>query len=433
MKIAVIGGGITGLTAAYLLAKKNHQLAVFEKEPKLGGLVSSFKEENWSWSLERFYHHFFSSDKEVLGLLEKLEIKNKLFFKTPKTSVFVDNQIFPFDSLQTILAFPKLTIGDKIRTFLVAGFMKMNPFWKPLERATAYCFIKKTMGNRNFNLIWKPLLDSKFGEFSPQIPASWYWTRIKKRSFKLGYLEGGIETLTQALSEQLQKAGGKIFTNNLVGEVHRVGNQFEIFTNQKRFPEKFDKIIATVSPESLKIIFNDLLVPEKEKLQSLKSLGAIVLVLELKKSFLTDGTYWLNINDPTFPFVAVVEHTNFIDKKYYDDHHLLYIGGYYPAIHPFFKMTKEQILKEFQPFLEKINPNFDFSLFTVSCFLFKDPYAQPIPSVNYSQHSLPSINTSIPNLYWGSLHHVYPQDRGVNYAIKLGREIYEKILGEGGR
>ncbi len=94
MKIAVIGGGITGLTAAYLLAKKNHQLAVFEKEPKLGGLVSSFKESGWSWSLERFYHHFFSSDKEVLGLLEKLEIKNKLFFKNPQTSVFVDNQIF---------------------------------------------------------------------------------------------------------------------------------------------------------------------------------------------------------------------------------------------------------------------------------------------------------------------------------------------------
>jgi len=427
MKIAIIGGGFTSLTAGFLLSKKGHQVTIFEKEASLGGLVSSFKQDGWGWPLERFYHHFFFSNKEVVRLLTELGIKNKLFFKKPITSVFVNNQIYRFDSLQSILAFPKLTLFDKIRTSLVAGLMKINPLWQPLEKISAYSFIKKTMGQRNFDLIWKPLLESKFGSYAATVPASWFWTRIKKRSFKLGYLEGGIETLIAVLSEQIKKNQGEIFINNWVTDIGRDQDRFEISIDHHKLPEKFDQVIANLPPESLGKILKDLSQAEKEKLSNLKSLGAVVLVLELKKSFLTDGTYWLNINDSSFPFVAVVEHTNFIDKKYYNDHVILYVGGYYPITHPFFKMTKEQLLQKFFPYLRKVNPSYNFELCTLHFELFKAPYTQPIPSINYSQHSLPSTSTSIPGLYWASLHHVYPQDRGINYAIALGKKIAKEI------
>lgn len=431
MKIAIIGSGFTGLTAAYWLAKKNHLVQVFEKENLLGGLGSSFKEDSWNWPVERYYHHFFTSDKEAISLIEKLNLKDKFFFHRPKTSLFFQGRIYRFDDPQSVLAFPKLNWLDKGRLGVMTILLKLNPFWQPLEKVSAASFIQKTMGSRSFALIWQPLLQNKFGQYAFQIPASWFWTRLKKRSFSLGYLAGGLQGLTDCLEKEIKLRQGKIFLKQEVTQIKKDGEKFAVFLADKKHQEKFDRVIVSTSPAIFQKICPQLSEKEKENLRHLKSLGSLCLVLFLKQSFLTEGTYWLNINEKDFPFVAVVEHTNLIDKKYYGGNTILYVGGYYPENHPFFKMTKEQIFKEFQPFLEKINPDFDFSLSTVSCFLSKDPYAQPIPAINYSQTTLPSLKTSLPGLYWGSLHHVYPEDRGINYAIKLGKEIADEILKKG--
>lgn len=433
MKVAIIGGGVTGLTAAFYLSQKN-EVTIFEKDGSLGGIAGCFREKGWSWSLEKYYHHFFSSDTDLNNLAGSLGIADKLYYKKPKTSIFVGNQIYPFDSPKNILAFPKLSIKDKFLIAATTVLIKLNPFWRPLEKITAYKFIQKMMGKRVFNLIWKPLLESKFGSLAPTIPASWFWTRIKKRSSKLGYFEGGMETLIKKLTEKIIENKGKIFLNKEVKKVVPKKESFEIIVEGKKLSEEFDKVIVAASPNIFEKI-TELPPAEKQQIKKLKSIGTICLVLKLKKSFLTDGTYWLNINHADFPFVAVVEHTNLIDKKYYDNQVVLYVGGYYPTTHPFFRMTKELLYSIYKPFLEKINPSFNFELCssrfgeagTLNFELFKDPYTQPIPSLNYSRTLLPSIKTSIPNLYWGCLHHVYPQDRGINYAIKLGKKISEEI------
>lgn len=422
MKIAIIGSGFTGLTAAYLLAA-NHQVVVFEKEEKPGGLASSFKMEGWDWELEEYYHHFFASDREVLKLSGKLGIKDKLSFRPSKTSLFLDGKIFRFDNPQSLLSFPHLNPIDKFRIALGSVFLKVNPFWKPLENLPATSFIKKTMGEKVYRLVWKPLLTLKFGSSASKIPASWFWTRIKKRSFKLGYFEGGTNTLLKALTKALRQNDVRILTNKEVSLVKKNNRFFEVYTD-KMSPQKFDCVIATVSPHILEKIFPQL--EEKDKLKNFQSLGSLCLVLSLGESFLKDGTYWLNINNEEFPFVAVVEHTNFIDKKHYDNQNILYVGGYYPANHRFFRMTKEQIYREFLPYLQKINPVFDFRSNFLNFKLFKDSYSQPVVHLRHSEQ-LPKITTSIPGLYWASLHHVYPQDRGINYAISLGEKVAKDV------
>ena len=417
MKIAIIGGGFCGLTCAYSLQKKDHSVFLFEKESGLGGLGGAFKNKNWEWSLERYYHHFFSSDGHLISLAEDLDIRDKLKFKTPITSVFLENKIFRFDSPKTIFSFPLLSIIDKLRTGATTALLKANPFWKPLEKVSADNFIKKTMGKNSYQKIWQPLLKSKFGSFFNEIPASWFWTRIKKRSFSLGYFEGGNQVLIDNLSENIKKNGGKIFLNHEIkslDDVNRLG--------------KFDKIVITAPAQTFLKIVPALSESYKNKVQKLKMIGFLNLVFSFKEKFLTDGTYWLNINNASFPFVAVVEHTNFIDPKYYSGEHVVYVGGYYPQNHRYFKMKKEDILKEFLPYLKKINPQFNFELYTLNFELFSNLYAQPIPTLNYSKTLLPSVKTPIPGLFWTSLHHVYPYDRGVNYAIKLGREIADEIV-----
>jgi protoporphyrinogen oxidase len=150
--------------------------------------------------------------------------------------------------------------------------------------------------------------------------------------------------------------------------------------------------------------------------------GALSLILVLKEKFLKDNTYWLNINEPGFPFVFVDEHTNFVSSKYYHNQHLVYVGGYYPQNHPYFKMEEGEIFEEFLPFLKKINPKYDFPQFTNSYSLFTGLNAQPIVPVNYSRIA-PLHKTPIPNIYLANMQQIYPWDRGVNYSIELGEKI----------
>jgi len=425
-KVAIVGGGITGLTSAYLLAKRGHSVTVFEKEDVWGGLASSFKDPSWHWGLERYYHHIFASDQDVRWLTKDLGLKEKLFFGQPKTSIFLEGKIFQFDNPKSILLFPSLSLVDKLKMGLTTIFLKVNPFWKPLEKITAHDFIRKNMGEKTLRLIWQPLLESKFGSFSKQIPASWFWTRIKKRSFSLGYFQGGTETLINALVKEIKDKGGKTYLKTEIDRIKKITDDFEISVNGKVIPDKFDKVVATVPPLVLPKIFPNLSPEDKEGLKSLKSLGSLCLVFSLKESFLTDGTYWLNVNERHFPFVAVVEHTNLIDKKNYDNKVVLYVGGYYPSGHPLFQTDQRAILQKFLPYLKRINPCFNFENSLINLWLFKDVYSQPVPFLNYSPHR-PGIRTSVPNFWWASLHHVYPEDRGLNYAIWLGRQIANEI------
>ncbi len=397
MRIAIIGTGITGLTAAFKLSQKGHQITIFEKENYLGGLAAGFKKKDWSWHLEYFFHHLFTSDKAAKKLITELDLSKKLFFQRPKTSIYFRGKIAPFDSLCSLLNFPFLSFPQKIRTGLTTAYLRLTNNWQKLEKTTASQWLSKFYGQKVYQILWEPLLTGKFGEQKNQISMAWFWARIKKRSSRLGYLEGGFQILIDKLVKEIKRNQGKIILNHEIKKLKDLG-------------KNFDKIIITTPTEKF----------FKTKLP--KMFGAISLILELKEKFFADGTYWLNINNANFPFVAVVEHTNFTNPKHYANHHLLYVGGYYPQSHRYFKMNKKQILKEFLPYLQKINPN----LSPITYRLSRNLYAQPIVSVNYSQ-LIPPFKTPISNVYLANMQMVYPWDRGINYAIEIGEKIADEI------
>jgi len=402
MKIAIIGGGITGLTAGWRLSQKNHQVFIFEKDKRLGGLASGFKEENWQWSLEKFFHHLFTSDDAAKNLIFELNLSSRLFYLRPKTSIFYKGKISQFDSPLNLLTFPHLNFLERIRTGLVTTYLKINNDWQSLEKISAWDWLVSVFGRQAFQVLWQPLLEGKFGSFAKKISAAWFWARIKKRSTKLGYLKGGFQVLIEVLAKKIKENGGKISLNREIKSLKEL--------------KDFNKIIITTSAEKF---FPQDFPP---------MLGAINLVLVLKEQFLTDGTYWLNINEPGFPFVAVVEHTNFVNPKHYGDQHILYVGGYYPQNHRYFKMTAKQIFEEFLPYLKKINPIFNFKFSILNFQLSASKYAQPIVPVNYSKILL-KIKKSLPkNIYLANMQTVYPWDRGVNYAIEQAEKIAKEIV-----
>lgn len=398
MKIAIIGGGFTGLTAAYELGKLGHQVTVFEKEKTLGGLANGFREPNWDWHLEMAYHHLFTNDTAILHLIKELNLTDKLIIKLPVTATLWNGVPYPLDSPLHLLRFPGMPLVDRIRTGILLATLKINPFWRPLESITAKQLFLTIGGKRAWKAIWEPLMIGKFGNYADSIAASWLWARIKKRTPKLCYIKGGFHTLISALKLAIIQRGGTI-KKNCFFDCDR------IFKSNSFSHTPFDRILFTIP------------VPT-----AIPHLHAQTLILETKEPVLKDA-YWLNITDRSFPFLAVVAHTNMIDKKYYGGHHLTYIGNYLPDGHPYLSMTKEQLLEKFMPFLKRIANR---QLRIINSYLFIGKYAQPVHELHYSDRA-PKLKTPIPGIFLANMDSIYPWDRGTNYAVELGMKAAKTI------
>lgn len=413
MKIAIIGAGFTGLTAAYRLTQKGHEVTIFEKGDNPGGLALGFKKEDWDWTLEEYYHHWFTNDVSILSLAK--ELNYPVITKRPKTSSYINGKIYQLDSPVTLLTFPLIPLIDRLRMACVLAFLRLTPFWKPLEKYTADSFLPKTMGKKSYDMLWEPLLRNKFGQFTPQISLAWFWARIKKRTASLAYPQGGFLQFAKTLAQTIQDHGGTIIYGANVAEITPKKKKLLVGSYGT-----FDKVIVTIPSFSFTRLVPSLPEEYVKQIASLKGIGAIVLVLRLRKKFLPDDSYWLNVCDKNAPILAVVEHTNFIDKNHYNNEHVLYLGNYLSSDHPYFSKTKEALLQEFDPFLKKINPTYD--KYCIGMELFKTPFAQPIIPINYSKQ-VPPFKTPIENLYLATMQQVYPWDRGTNYAVALGEEI----------
>lgn len=436
MEIAVIGGGFTGLTTSLRLQKKGYNVSLFEKESILGGLASGFKLNNWEWSLEKHYHHIFTSDKAVSSLMEEIGIKDDLFFKRPKTGTYFNNSklkfisqncknIYPLDSAIDLLKLPYLSFFEKIRAGVIILFLKITPFWKQLETITAYNWLNRYMGKRAFKILFEPLFVGKFGDYAKEINMSWFWARIKKRSPTLGYIKGGIQKFIDCLKSEIEENKGKIFLNSEILEIVKEGEKFCLTVkNNGKFQKKtFDKVIVTLPTKKFLKITPTLPNSYKDPLLGINHLDSLNLILILKKPFLKN-IYWLNINDKSFPFLALVDHNNFIESKNYGENHILYIGNYLPFDHDYFKKSPKELLDIFDPFLKQISQDYKENI--IDYKMFHGYEGQTIVTTNYSKIK-PSILTPWKNLYLANLDMVYPWDRGINYAIELGEKVSKLI------
>jgi len=425
MKIAIIGAGFTGLTSAFRLQQSGHEVSVFEKESKPGGLAIGVEEKDWEWSLEEHYHHWFTNDADILGLAN--DIGHKIIVKRPKTSSFVEGKIFQFDSPKSILLFPKLSIADRIRMGIVLGMIKYNPFWKPLEKLNASRLLPKLMGRKAYEMIWEPLFINKFGDFAGDVSMAWFWARLSKRTPFLAYPEGGFLKFAEAIVKKIRDLKGEVLFDTETISVKDGEKHASVIIKKRGGREEkivFDKVIVTLPSGLFLRVAPQLPQGYKESLQRLKGIGATNLVLRLKKQFFEDGTYWLSICDKDSPVMAIVEHTNFMDSKHYNNEHLVYLGNYLPVDDKNYSTSKERLLELYDPYLKKINKDYKKNL--IEYKLFKAPFAQPIIPANYSR-IIPPHTTPIKNVFLANIEQVYPWDRGTNYAVEVGKRVADLV------
>jgi protoporphyrinogen oxidase len=432
MKIAIIGAGITGLSAAYDLLNQGHQVTLYEAADHSGGLAAGFRDERWEWPLEKFYHHLFTSDKSIIGLVEELGMRDKLFFPRPVTSVYYNGRIVPFDSPQAWITFPGFNWFDVARFGLVSAYLRFSKPWRTLEKYTADEWLRRWYGDKIYDILWKPLLIGKFGPYYRDANMAWMWARLHVRSPRLGYFEGGFQAFVDTLATAVQKRGGAIHHNCPVQAIRpQADGRLTLTTGSDN--TLYDRCLVTTSPSLLSRMAPDLPPDYLHKLSELKSMGAVVLVLALKQPLL-EKTYWLNLPATSadksrneVPFLALVEHTNYIDKAHYGGDHIVYCGDYVLPDHAYFDLDKEEVQKLFTAALTRFNPNFRPDWVRQS-WLFRARYAQPVPFVNHSQN-IPDLPTPIPGLYFAGMSQVYPWDRGTNYAVEIGRKAAKIMEG----
>jgi len=426
-KIGIVGAGYTGLTLGYYLAKAGIEVTLFERDHQVGGLAGTFSVGNTE--LEKFYHHWFTNDEHIMGLIKELGLEADIMIRPTRTGMYYANNFFKLSSPLDLLKFKPLPFISRIRLGFVVLAVRMVKDWRQLESKTAVEWLKGICGEKAYKVVWEPLLKGKFGRYAEQISAVWFWNKLKLRggsrgekgAENLAYFKGGFAQLAKRVQEEIIANGGVI---NLSCGVEKITENQTIVT-EKGEQHSFDKVILTTPLPIISKIISEIATPDYLKqLNKINYIGNVCLVLQLDRSL--SEIYWLNVNDPDFPFVGIIEHTNFEPTESYDGKHIVYLSKYLPTDEAMYQMGDKEVLDYALPYIKRMFPKFEDSWIT-DYHVWREAYSQPLVEKHYSQ-LIPAWETPISGVYINTMAQIYPEDRGTNYAVREGKKMAMDII-----
>lgn len=429
-KIAIIGAGISGLTAAYRLVQDGFKVTVFESSSSPGGLAKSISLDGAD--IDIYYHFFCRGDHELFELLDELSLDHLLKWRKTRMGLYYRGTLQPFGNPLDLLFFDHFSFFEKMHFAwgILASKARSVNDWKKIEHIPAPEWLIKTFGRKAYTILHEPLIKMKFGRYMDILSAAWIWARIfrigKSRTFfqeeLLGYLEGNMNVLIQKLTAAIITRGGKIIYECPVREIQIENGAPKLFF-PKRFPEQFNAVLSTVSTVVFRKYF-DTLPKELERIvNSIKSIAVQCILFKLKLSF--SPYFWMNVNDDTIPLAGLIETTNLNPNATPGGGHLLYLPQYLESTDPRFHASESDLVSENVVRLQKINPSFEPSSIILAR-LFRNTYAQPICETDFSRN-IPPIQTSIPGVFMTDSSQLHPDDRTVSNSIGLGNKGAVKI------
>jgi len=432
--IVIVGAGFTGLSAAYELSKKGKKVCLIESEDQVGGLAGSFQFDDGT-ELEKFYHHWFNSDVHIQNLINELGLKSEVMTLRSRTAMYLNQRIWKLSSPLDLLRFKALSIGDRFRLGLLMLKIRKVKDWKQIEHLSIREWLEPLCGQRVFDLVWEPLIRSKFSEYSETVSAVWMWKKLSLRGNsrniqgyeELLYFKGGFSKLSKAIVMAIEKSGGRVLlgTKALSASVDEKNTVTHLLTSRGSIAAK--QFLFTTSCQIIAQVFHTVgPLSWLSRLSRVKYLGNICLILRLTRSL--SETYWLNVNDPGFPFVGVIEHTNLDKPEHYNNSHVVYLSRYASQGDPAWKMTDVEYFNYAMEHVKKMFPNLK-SDWVIDHKVWRAEYAQPITEKNYSKHLI-SNETPYENVLVSTMAQIYPEDRGTNYAVRDGVTAAKKILAQ---
>jgi protoporphyrinogen oxidase len=442
VRIAVIGAGVAGLVAAYRLTAAGHEVDVYERWPGLGGQAATI-DIGGGHRLERYYHHLFTTDRHIAALYEELGMPDELEWRPSSVAMFAHGRQWPFTTPGDLLRFGPLPLLSRVRMgAAVLLLQRLANDQAPYERITARAWIERRMGKAAWREVWGPMLRGKFGARADAIAMVWIWNKLRLRRGEdareehLGYPGRSWEPLFATLQRKIETRGRVLIDRPAV----RIAPGFEVTAgapgsfraghDPRTFipdgAERYDRVLATVPNDVFERMLAPGLLPDDylAGLRSIEYFAALCLLLELDRPF--SGFYWTNVADRELPFVGLIEHTNFVEPERYDGRRFLYVANYLEHGHELLGLDADALLERYLPGLRRVNPAFERSWVKAS-WLHREPAAQPIVTVGYHER-IPALKTPASGLVLANTTQIYPEDRGTNYAVRLGDQAAAAVL-----
>jgi protoporphyrinogen oxidase len=427
----IVGAGFTGLTAALDLAKAGQKVLVLESDAVPGGLASTFEFSD-GVRVEKFYHHWFDNDVFVPELVRELGMQGDVVTMPSKTGMYFNSRHWRLSTPMDLLRFEPLSLLDRLRLGLLVLKVRRVKDWRTIEHLSIREWLEPLCGPAVYRVVWKPLIEHKFSIFADSVNAVWMWkklvlrgsTRNAKGGEQLAYFKGGFGRLAQSLVQEISKHGGEVRYNAAVTGIRSSNGQISALLTEADELDGKNFLFTPAFPIVAKILKDDAPAQWLDSLHRVRYLGNVCLVLELDRSL--SETYWLNVNDPGFPFVGVIEHTNFDSPSNYGGKHIVFLSRYLAREDPLWEYGDQAYLDFAIEHLKRMFPKMQRE-WVRDFRVWRADYAQPVTEKNYSQY-VPGQTTPFKNAWISTMAQIYPEDRGTNYAIREGKKVAAMIL-----
>ncbi|KAF1008016.1 MAG: hypothetical protein GAK28_01493 [Luteibacter sp.] len=414
-----------GLAVAYQLVRDGHQPVVFEADDRVGGMTATF--DFSGLQIERYYHFHCTSDRGFLDVLSELGLSDRMRWTETRMGYWYQKRLQPWGNPMALLRFKGLGLIAKIRYGLHAFFSTKRKDWRPLDHVEATGWIRRWVGEEAWNVLWRRLFDYKFYDYSDNLSAAWIWSRIRRIGNsrydifreKLGYLDGGSETLLKTMQSWIEAHGGEFRLSSPVKKVvMNDGAVMGVETAQGL--ESFEKVISTTPLPLVPRLMPDLPPDILEQYSRLKNIAVVCVIAKLKKA--VTENFWLNVNDEDMDIPGLVEYTNLRPL----DAHIIYVPFYMPGEHPKYGDADEVFTAKVKRYLKTINPGLtDADFIDIRASRYR--YAQPICPPGYLD-DIPFRKLPVQGLWAADTSHYYPEDRGISESIDFGRMMAREAV-----
>lgn len=423
-RVAVLGAGPMGLATAYQLVRDGHHPVLFEAGQRVGGMAASF--EFSGLEIERYYHFHCISDHAFLNVLNELNLSERMQWVETKMGYWFENRLQPWGNPLALLKFRGLSFTAKFRYGLHAFLCTKRKDWRPLDNIEASGWIRRWVGQEAWEVLWRRLFDFKFYGYGGNLSAAWIWSRIRRIGNsryslfkeKLGYLEGGSDTLLNSMKAYIESNGGEVRLDSAVNKVV-LGDGAVLGVEVAGQFESFDKVISTVPLPYVSKLIPDLPADIIGQFEALKNIAVVCVVAKLSKP--VTENFWLNINDPDMDIPGLVEYSNLRPLS----SHIVYVPFYVPGEHPLFSEPDQNFLDKVRKYIKKINPSLrdeDFIDLRASRYRFAQPICEP-----GHLSKLPPVSLPVKGLWVADTSYYYPEDRGISESIDFGRTIARNV------
>jgi protoporphyrinogen oxidase len=431
VQVAIVGGGITGVSLAYFLSRRGITVEIFEASPMLGGLAGPLLLQDGT-SVDRFYHAILPSDDELATVCDELHLTEQLRFKQTRNAFFVNGKLSTMNSALEFLRFPPLSLPERVRLAMTIVRAQLVKDWRQLEDVSVHDWLGRWSGKGVCNKLWLPMLDAKFDKVHDQIPATWMWSRlVRMKSTRSGanqressgHLIGGYATLLAAMARQIESAGGRIHLACPVQEVVvRHGRAVAVRTAGGSC--EADAIVSTMQAPVTRRLIPGAPASYQEALSTVPYLGVVCPLVVMDRPL---SDYWvLNIADRAVPFTGIIETTSYIDPQYVGGHHLVYLPKYTAPGSAWLEMPDADIREHVVAALKRIAPDFD-PRSVRQLLIHRERYVEPLHRMR-GLDPIPAVETPVDGLYLATTAQIYPALTNGESVIRHARAVADVLV-----